>query len=79
VGLALSSVFPSATGLAVAGRTDRGVHALGQVASVEVSGGPPLDRAAEALNAVLPEDVAVLAVEGAPPDFHARHSARARS
>jgi tRNA pseudouridine38-40 synthase len=65
--------------LAVAGRTDAGVHALGQVASVEAEDGPPAERAAEALNAVLPDDVAVLAVEPAAPDFHARHSARARS
>ena len=65
--------------LAVAGRTDTGVHALGQVASVEVDGGPPPPRAAQALNAVLPEDVAVLAAEAAPPEFHARHWARARS
>jgi tRNA pseudouridine38-40 synthase len=63
----------------VAGRTDRGVHALGQVASVEVAGGPPVERAAEALNGVLPADVAVVGVEAAAPDFHARHSARARS
>jgi tRNA pseudouridine38-40 synthase len=63
----------------VAGRTDRGVHALGQVASVEVAGGPPVERAAEALNGVLPADVAVVGVEEAAPDFHARHSARARS
>jgi tRNA pseudouridine38-40 synthase len=76
---ALAQVFPSWEGLAVAGRTDAGVHALGQVASVEVSGGPPPARVADALNAVLPEDVAVVAGEEAAPDFHARHSARARS
>lgn len=63
----------------MAGRTDRGVHALGQVASVEVAGGPPVERAAEALNGVLPDDVAVVGLEEAAPDFHARHSARARS
>ena len=78
VAWALSTVFPSAEGLAVAGRTDRGVHALGQVASVEVAGGPPVERAAEALNGVLPDDVAVVGMEEAAPDFHARHSARAR-
>ncbi len=76
---ALAQVFPSWEGLAVAGRTDAGVHALGQVASVEVEGGPPPARVADALNAVLPEDVAVVAGEEAAPDFHARHSARARS
>ena len=76
---ALAVVFPSAEGLTVAGRTDAGVHATGQVASIDVQGGPPPERSAEALNAVLADDVAVLAVEEAAHDFHARHSARARS
>jgi len=76
---ALTSVYPGWTELAVAGRTDTGVHALGQVASVRVEGGPPLDRAAAALNAKLPDDVAVSVADEAPPGFHARHSARARS
>lgn len=76
---ALAGVYPSWDTLAVAGRTDSGVHALGQVASVEVEGGPPPARAAEALNATLPDDVAVLSAEEAAPDFHARHSARSRS
>ena len=76
---ALTHVYPAWRGLAVAGRTDTGVHALGQVASVDVDGGPPPDRAAEALNAVLPRDVAVVAGEAAEPGFDARHSARSRS
>jgi len=76
---ALAKVFPTFGALAVAGRTDTGVHALGNVASVEVDGGPPAERAAEALNAVLPEDVAVVGAEAAAEDFHARHSARSRS
>src|SRR5437868_11506936 len=76
---ALDGVFPRWEQLAVAGRTDAGVHALAQVASVEVDGGPPPGRAAEALNQQLPEDVAVVAAEPAAADFHARHSARSRS
>ncbi len=76
---ALAEVFPSWDGLAVAGRTDTGVHALANVLSVDVEGGPPSERAAEALNTALPEDVAVLRAESAAPDFHARFSARARS
>jgi tRNA pseudouridine38-40 synthase len=76
---ALDAVFPRWSGLAVAGRTDTGVHALGQVASADVEGGPPPARTAEALNAALPADVAVIAAEEASTDFHARHSARARS
>ena len=76
---ALAELYGVVDPLAVAGRTDAGVHALGQVASVEVDGGPPPGRAAEALNTVLPDDVAVLAAEAATPDFHARHSARSRA
>ena len=75
---ALDQVFPSFDGLAVAGRTDAGVHARGQVASFDAEGGPPPERAAEALNAVLPDDVAAVRVEAALPDFHARFSARVR-
>jgi tRNA pseudouridine38-40 synthase len=71
-------VFPSFSGLAVAGRTDTGVHALGNVVSVEVDGGPPARRVAEAINAALPDDVAIVAAEEAP-GFHARYSARSRS
>jgi tRNA pseudouridine38-40 synthase len=76
---ALGEVFLAFDNVGVAGRTDTGVHALGNVVSVDVDGGPPVDRAAEALNAVLPDDVAVNAAEAASPDFHARHSARSRS
>ena len=76
---ALDRVYPGWAQLAVAGRTDTGVHALGQVASVDVEGGAPVERAAAALNADLPEDVAVSSAEPVPPDFHARHSAVARS
>jgi tRNA pseudouridine38-40 synthase len=76
---ALDTVFPRAEGLAVAGRTDAGVHATGQVASVEVDGGPPVERVAEALSSALPEDVAVVGAEEAPEGFHARFSAKARS
>ena len=76
---ALSDVFEAWSELRVAGRTDTGVHALAQVASVEVEGGAPFKRAAPALNARLPHDVAVSAAEPAAPDFDARYLARARS
>ena len=75
----LDRVFPAWSGLHVAGRTDAGVHALGQVVSLEAEGGPPLEHAAEALNAVLPGDVAIVTAAAAPPGFHARFSARSRS
>ena len=55
------------------------MHALGNVVSVDVEEGPPVERAADALNAALPDDVAVVTAKEAPPDFHARFSARSRS
>jgi tRNA pseudouridine38-40 synthase len=76
---ALDDVFPRWERCAGAGRTDAGVHALGQVVSVAAEGGPPLDRIPEALNHVLPDDVVVLAAEEAEERFHARFSARSRS
>jgi tRNA pseudouridine38-40 synthase len=75
----LERVFPSSSGLVVAGRTDTGVHAAANVVSVDVHGGPPVARTAEALNAVLPDDVAVVSVSEAAADFHARFSAKSRS
>jgi tRNA pseudouridine38-40 synthase len=62
-----------------AGRTDAGVHALGQVASVRVTFEHDAATLLRALNAQLPEEIRVLAVEDAPPDFHARFSAREKS
>jgi tRNA pseudouridine38-40 synthase len=77
---ALDAIYPACwDGLAVAGRTDTGVHATGQVASVSVTGGAPATRAAEALSTALPPDVSVLAAEEAPDGFHARFSAVGRS
>jgi tRNA pseudouridine38-40 synthase len=77
--VALAETFASVENLAVAGRTDTGVHALGQVVSVDVEGGPPPERTAGALNPRLPDEITVTAAAEAPIDFHARHSARSRS
>ena len=76
---ALGTLYASFDNLMVAGRTDTGVHALGQVASVDVESGPPAENAAEALNSVLPDDLSVTAAAEAAPDFDARRSARSRS
>lgn len=76
---AFAETFASVENLAVAGRTDAGVHALGQVVSVDVEGGPPPERTAGALNPRLPDEVTVTSAAEAAPDFHARHSARGRS
>src|SRR4029077_13687637 len=61
-----------------AGRTDAGAHAEGQVANFEFEGRIPTDRLAAALNARLPEDVAVLSAANVADGFHARFSARWR-
>jgi tRNA pseudouridine38-40 synthase len=60
--------------LTVAGRTDAGVHARGQVASHAGDPAPP-----RSLNGVLPDDVSVLASEPAPEGFDARRHARSRT
>ena len=75
---ALRVFWPGIERPAVAGRTDTGVHASGQVVSIDVSGGPPLARIPAALNAHLPPDLAVRGCVLAPEGFHARFSARSR-
>lgn len=75
---ALDGLFPGWSELAVAGRTDAGVHALAQVASLTASGGP-LESAADALNSRLPSDLKVIASEQVTSQFDARYGARARS
>jgi tRNA pseudouridine38-40 synthase len=62
-----------------AGRTDAGVHALAQVASVSVTATLDATTVGRALNAVLPDDVRILDVEEMSADFHARFSAVAKT
>jgi len=62
-----------------AGRTDAGVHAVGQVGSVTLGSGHDTVTLIRALNAVLPADVRILSVEEAAPEFHARFSAVAKT
>ena len=62
-----------------AGRTDAGVHALGQVAHVDIERETPADTVRDALNAYLREEpIAILDAAAAPDDFDARRSARER-
>lgn len=71
---ALATILRAETKLTVAGRTDRGVHAWGQVASYE---GEP--ARAMGLNALLPDDVSVRACVAAPAGFDARRDAVSRT
>lgn len=61
------------------GRTDAGVHALAQVATVTTNSPIPVDNLIRALNDILPRSIRVLAAEEMPPEFHARRSAIAKT
>jgi tRNA pseudouridine38-40 synthase len=75
---ALATVLREPVELTVAGRTDTGVHALGQVASFDVAQEPPGDLMRR-LNGVGPDDVAVTGAAVVVPGFDARRDAKARS
>jgi len=62
-----------------AGRTDAGVHALGQVASVQLTGGHATSELLRGLNASLPPDIRIIGVDEVAADFHARFSARSKT
>ena len=62
-----------------AGRTDAGVHATGQVVAFEVNWRHSLDALQRALNAALPDDVAINALAVCERDFHPRYSAKSRT
>ncbi|MGQ0733696.1 MAG: tRNA pseudouridine(38-40) synthase TruA [Acidobacteriota bacterium] len=65
--------------LTAAGRTDAGVHAAGQVASATVRTARPTRELHRALNATLPPDVRIMAIEEVPAGFNARFDARAKT
>jgi len=79
----LETAFETVVGQRVrtiaSGRTDAGVHALGQVVSASIQAALSGEALRRALNANLPRDIAVLDVAEVPPDFHAiRHAIRKR-
>lgn len=76
--LALYQIIQEKTVIVGAGRTDAGVHALGQVASFRTLKTLPPQKWAPALNRYLPRDIVILRSEQVPDDFHARYSAKAK-
>jgi len=79
----LASVIGRITGEKVlpqgSGRTDAGVHALAQVMTFVTESSVPTENFVKAMNDILPASVRVLEVMEAPTEFHARHSARAKT
>jgi tRNA pseudouridine38-40 synthase len=76
---ALSAIEGRPVAVVGAGRTDAGVHALGQVASCRIDHPLPLAPLKAALNAMLPVDIRVLEVVEVDDDFHARYAARLKT
>jgi len=79
----LQAVLAEIEGAAVqvegSGRTDAGVHALAQVAAFTLANPVPAPNLRKAMNRLLPRDIRVLEVAEAPPDFHPRFAARAKT
>jgi len=74
----LSKILGGSPRSIAAGRTDAGVHALGQVVNVRTDSTIPVEALKRALNSLLPEDVVVHAVVDVPGDFHARYLAKSK-
>jgi tRNA pseudouridine38-40 synthase len=75
---ALAAIAGQTVAVTCAGRTDRGVHARGQVVHFEAGSERPASAWVRGVNALLPESAAVLWSREVPPEFHARYSAQAR-
>ncbi len=75
----LERILGQPVALTVAGRTDAGVHAWGQVASFELAEAPSVDDLRRALDAVTPVEIAVRAAGPTAEGFDARHDARSRT
>lgn len=75
IGRALQELLQESPNLCVAGRTDAGVHASGQVANFKTSSGMDVSNIFRGLNFYLPEDVRILSAGDVADDFHSRFSA----
>lgn len=75
---ALREILRQRIKIIASGRTDAGVHALGQVANFKTGSDITLEKLRKALNAVLPADIAIIKTEEAYSDFHSRFSAKSK-
>jgi tRNA pseudouridine38-40 synthase len=76
---ALATICDEPVRIAGAGRTDAGVHAIGQVMSFRTASALAGAKLGRGVNALLPEDIAISALEPCGEEFHARHSATGRT
>jgi len=76
--LALKQITGETLRVTGSGRTDTGVHALGQVANFHTSSDMPVEKMRRALNAILSDDIVVLDLSEVSESFNARHSARSK-
>jgi tRNA pseudouridine38-40 synthase len=75
---ALARIFQKKVSLTGAGRTDAGVHALGQAASFRIDRDMPAAELFKALNALLPDDIRIAELARVPASFHARRDAKGK-
>jgi len=75
---ALKKILKKKIKLIGSGRTDSGVHARGQVANFKTQSEKSAEEIQNALNANIPDDIAILKVEDASPKFHAQYSAQSK-
>jgi len=75
---ALARILKETVTVYGAGRTDAGVHALGQVVNFKTEGNVPTEKIAVAMNSVLPNDIVARDAAEMPDEFHARYSAKSR-
>ncbi|MGB6945881.1 MAG: tRNA pseudouridine(38-40) synthase TruA [Bryobacteraceae bacterium] len=75
----ISEIEGRSVQVAGSGRTDAGVHAVGQVAAFSIENPIPVDNLRRAMNRLLPRDIRVLSVEDAAIDFHPRFQARRKT
>ena len=76
---ALKKIFKRDTIIIGSGRTDTGVHAVGQVANFKIQTSLPVEKIRDALNGNLPEDIAILKAEEVPGKFNAQFSAKRKT
>lgn len=76
---ALAQILGERVAVYGSGRTDRGAHGLAQIAHFQCPSTLPIERIHAALNAILPEDIAVTEIGETDEEFHARYQARSKT